>query len=296
MNLSIASVAYQNKKQKNSRNTWWEERKQIVEESTLFPIPKDSASWALCLCTQFLREPQLYKTPETVSGRNWNPRIFFLCKQTDSIDFLAKKRMELAVNTVYWQLCSQTSWKCFLTSKLPPPPLIPPPHRFFSSFHKPQRQTSTLPKLSETSCPDRDLHRNLWVAKKRKEKKRKKTRQDMIWTYHVKLILSQNNLLQLQGTFGVCCCESCHCLTTTQMTNLCVCVCVTLSVSLFLCLSLWAAAENYSESSKDANFVTLTSKSWATKWASLSLSLSLSLCVCLLQLKITVRAQKMQTL
>ncbi len=41
------------KKQKNSRNTWWEEGKQIVEESTLFPIPKDSASWGFCFCTQF---------------------------------------------------------------------------------------------------------------------------------------------------------------------------------------------------------------------------------------------------
>ncbi len=145
----------------------------------LLPHSKGFSKLSFVFLHSVLREPQLYKNPKLCEWQKLKPQIFFSLQQTDSIDFLAKKRMELAVNTVYWQPCSQTSWQCFLTSKLPPPP-----HRFFSSFHKPQRQKSTLPKLSETSCPDRDLDRNLWVAKK---KKRKERRQDKIWSEHTKL-------------------------------------------------------------------------------------------------------------
>jgi hypothetical protein len=124
---------------------------------TINPLPRSKgfSKLSFVFLHSVLREPQLYKTPETVSGRNWNPRNFFLCSKQKALISWPRKEWSFAVNTVYWQLCSQTNWKCFLTSKLPPPPTThsPTPHRFFSSFHKPQRQKSTLPKLSETNCP-----------------------------------------------------------------------------------------------------------------------------------------------
>jgi hypothetical protein len=73
MNLSIASVAYQNKKkQKIHPGTLDERRGNKSRSGTINPLPRSKgfSKLSFVFLHSVLREPQLYKTPETVSGRN----------------------------------------------------------------------------------------------------------------------------------------------------------------------------------------------------------------------------------
>jgi hypothetical protein len=94
---------------------------------TPLPHSKGFSKLSFVFLHSVLREPQLYTTPETVSGRNWNPGIIFLCSKQITLISWPRKEWSLQWTQYIGSYVLRQAGSVFSLANFHPPPTPPTP-------------------------------------------------------------------------------------------------------------------------------------------------------------------------